>query len=389
MTKIFKQFAPAQSEICPRSQAAVVLVCLLLVTLTAQLILHSELGLVHPFGSQGSTQASSMYEKNVKLNTVRASSADKSRNVSLPVLKSRGMTAGNFGDTSLGALPPKGKAAPTARKIIQDFESGATKWKGQHPSAAELAQRYGIPATPNPNCSESPTVGYVPCTQCGMPKADTGKIPRIIFQTWKVSKLEEDICRMARTWIDTNPEFDYILFDDYSVRKMIQMEFGDRLLQAFNCLNVGAIKSDVWRILTVYLFGGIYFDLDATAKPEHPFRDWGFGNHTVITGTNQMGNPHQWGLIYTPFHPILHDAIIKTLENLANKEGSTLSISFFPYMKAFKKHAKEYRTMPGWGNFMGDRVVCITKKGKDVMLKYEEHWNKKLGMEQNWHPDCL
>ena len=75
--------------------------------------------------------------------------------------------------------------------------------------------------------------------------------------------------------------------------------------------------------MIIYIFGGIYFDIDV--RPKSAFRFWGFGNRTVVTGRgcnnrrHPTGCAHQWGLIYVPFHEVIQNAIEETLGNLAKK----------------------------------------------------------------------
>jgi hypothetical protein len=191
----------------------------------------------------------------------------------------------------------------------------------------------------------------------------------MIFQTWKSIDLDSKICGMALSWTEVNPEYNYLLFDDDIILRMIELDFGPNILERY-----------VWRILAIYLFGGIYFDMDSIAISDHPFRTWGFGNHTVVTGKGGDGNPHQWGLIYAPKHPIIRDAVVSTLNNLETKREtkSVYSISYISFQSAFRKYRpRTYDIMPGWKDYMGDRVVFISDEGKAEMLKHEKHWQKE------------
>jgi hypothetical protein len=222
------------------------------------------------------------------------------------------------------------------------------------------------------------TVGWIPCQQCGASE-HTGRIPRLIFQTWKALELEPVLCRGAVKWAAVNPEYDYLLFDDVAAKRMIEIEFGAGLLEAFNCINVGAAKSDVWRLLAIYLFGGIYFDLDSAPKPEHPFRTWGFGNHSIVTGVGGDGDPHQWGLIYTPQHPVIRAAVLEMLDNVANRRpvGNTYDIAYDAFQNGFRS-AGGYM-MSDWGDAMGGRVDFVAEDKKIDMLGHQAQWGDFLG----------
>lgn len=100
-----------------------------------------------------------------------------------------------------------------------------------------------------------------------------------------------------------NPEYDYFLFDDDAVDRFIRLEYGREIFSSYACVKVGAAKCDVWRLLVIYLFGGIYFDADV--RPVVPFTVWDWGNRSVVTSrscTNSEkkhpgGCAHQWGLM--------------------------------------------------------------------------------------------
>jgi hypothetical protein len=204
-------------------------------------------------------------------------------------------------------LDPQSSGEARVAQVLKDFQQVSAYWTNQTLMAREIAQRYGVATTPNPVCIENQTinVGFVPCSQCDL-EGDHRKIPQLIHQTWKNSQLVEmPICEAALSWTQVNPEYDYILMDDAAIPRMVELDFGPNILASYNCIGVGAAKSDVARLLFIFLYGGIYFDMDSSPKEEFPFRSWGFGNHTVVTGMGEDQCPHQWGLLYTPQHPSL------------------------------------------------------------------------------------
>ena len=295
-------------------------------------------------------------------------------------------------------LPSPPKTLLSRKELLRsDFAQVEAYWKDKTLTAEEIALRYQIPRTSSPICTSKANstirVGYVPCTNCHPTNlADYGLIPRLIFQSWKFLELEVPICEMATSWSTVNPEYDYLLFDDTAIRRMIELDFGPNLLADYDCLRVGAAKSDVWRLLAIYLFGGIYFDMDSMAKPEFPFRLWGFANHTVVTGKGKDGAPHQWGLLYTPKHPIIREAVLLTLDNLATADRKArrgvYGVSYYAFQKAFAKfRPKQYNTMPGWGDHMNEYVVFTDYERKKAMFKHEAWWQQSQ-IQGVWKPEC-
>ena len=175
-------------------------------------------------------------------------------------------------------------------------------------SPAEMAARYGIPRTPRDVVCDpdgTTTVGWIPAAT-NTTKSDResyGRIPRLLFQSWKTNELNPRLCRHVLRWARTNPEVDYFLFDDRAADRFVAVEYGLDVYSSYACVSVGAAKCDVWRLLVVYLYGGIYFDLDAA--PVVPFREWRWGEETdVVTGRScrarkkyPLGCAHQWGLM--------------------------------------------------------------------------------------------
>jgi hypothetical protein len=71
-------------------------------------------------------------------------------------------------------------------------------------------------------------------------------------------------------------------------------------------LKRGAPKSDYWRILNLYLHGGIYSDLDNS--PKIPIREWNhypFDEIGMYFGMESLLFAEQYFLIAAPRHPLL------------------------------------------------------------------------------------
>lgn len=173
---------------------------------------------------------------------------------------------------------------------------------------AEMAARYGVPRTPRDvTCDPDgrTTVGWIPAASNATTsdRESYGRIPRLLFQSWKTNELNPRLCEHVLKWSRMNPEVDFFLFDDRSADRFVQIEYGLDVFSSYACVSVGAARCDVWRLLVMHLYGGIYFDLDAT--PLEPFRDWRWGPEAdVVTGRScrahkmhPTGCAHQWGLM--------------------------------------------------------------------------------------------
>jgi hypothetical protein len=306
------------------------------------------------------------------------------------------------------------------RLLVTDFFMAEQKWKihaaAPHVrSAVYLAKRYKIPEAPYPKCGASGPVegvGYIPCRNCTeewFNPHDTDLIPKLIFQTWKSYHFDgPEMCENVKSWVKLNNEhFDYLFVDDISIQRFFQMEFGDNILQAYNCVRLGSTKADIWRLFVLYLYGGIYVDIDARPLEEFPLHSWGFGDHTVVTGNggarwacglseSEMlvkGCPEHHTLIYAREHKILRQAILNTLEVLAGRNTTQpKDVAYYPYIRAFHSFVDVSSTsdpmyMPDWGGDMGNRVVPSLASVK-LEMSEASHQVKRGAMEELWEPMC-
>lgn len=235
-----------------------------------------------------------------------------------------GITNNNTRANRLSYIRPRGDQD----SLLSIFE-GLTNGSGHDASGGDnnaqlprtprqIALKYGIPRTPrNVTCDRDGTtrIGWIPnavhppedlepdslSNASAFPHAHQGRIPKVIYQSWKTNELSYANCLNVLRWSEMNPEYDYLLFDDRAVDDFIRMEYGREVFGSYACVKVGAAKCDVWRLLVIYLFGGVYFDADV--KLLTPLREWDWGDRDVVTARSCRlrkhpgGCAHQWGLM--------------------------------------------------------------------------------------------
>ncbi len=89
-------------------------------------------------------------------------------------------------------------------------------------------------------------------------------IPRLIHQIWKTSDVDtlpEDMQRLPQTWKEKNPEYRYHLWSDLEAMALVKADYPD-FQQAVEALPSGAFRADLFRLIILYHFGGIYADID-------------------------------------------------------------------------------------------------------------------------------
>lgn len=106
-------------------------------------------------------------------------------------------------------------------------------------------------------------------------------IPKIIWQTYKTAFPPLEAVSSIRSWLDKNPEYQWYYFDDERCRRFIQDHFTEEFYQMYISLPIGVMKSDVWRIAVVYIYGGVYADLDTLCI--QPIDSWTQDQDLVVS----------------------------------------------------------------------------------------------------------
>lgn len=140
-------------------------------------------------------------------------------------------------------------------------------------------------------------------------------IPKNIFQTFKTKELplitRWHIWNMKRM----NPEYQYYLYDDNDIQVFFQENFPSEYLKAYNQLTIGAAKADFFRYAILYIYGGIYLDIDSGMSK--PLRKLILPTDVaLISAERHIGLYCQWGLIFDKGHPFLKKTLEQVLENI-------------------------------------------------------------------------
>lgn len=140
------------------------------------------------------------------------------------------------------------------------------------------------------------------------------KIPRIIHQTSKSRCVTKKVARAIHKWQQQFPEWNYFFHDDEAVRKLLHTDFPEFPhlgIVSQNCLMHGTVTADLWRYLVLWVYGGIYADIDAV-----PAR---FASDTLSIQDDAFFVVEQYHLLsqyfmaLSPRHPLMYYAIQKCL----------------------------------------------------------------------------
>lgn len=193
------------------------------------------------------------------------------------------------------------------------------------------------------------------------------KIPRIVHLTAKSRCLHPELVQNVNRWRLS----DHSLFfhDDNAVDALLYRDWPEfpQLKYVLKCLLYGgAIKADIWRILVLWEYGGIYADLDS--RPN-------IFNATTIASDDDAFflvddfDLSQWFMASSPRHPMMYFLIHNILQNLIqlNDVGSipviwttgpgVIATGFDRFMGP--KFDRGNRLQPGTYRGVNDRVVRL------------------------------
>ena len=148
-------------------------------------------------------------------------------------------------------------------------------------------------------------------------------IPKRIIQTWTNKNITLEFQKIVDNWKINNPNYEYILFDDIDCEKFIKDNFDINILNIYNCIIPGAYKADLFRYCYLYIYGGVYIDIDTLCLGK--LDDFLLSNIEFIVPidlnkTQNEGNHNLFNsfIASIPKHPILLECINKIVYNVKN-----------------------------------------------------------------------
>ena len=155
-------------------------------------------------------------------------------------------------------------------------------------------------------------------------------IPKIIWQTYETpyEELSDRIKSYTSSWSRINPEHDYRYFDAQAREKFVLEHFGQEWHDLFVSLPLGVMRADIWRCMAVYVYGGVYVDLDTMCYSQ--IENWIPSDSTFAifpenfrTGMPQHGEHYATYMIAaTPNNKILKNVINLMFERLQTPDYS-------------------------------------------------------------------
>jgi len=143
-------------------------------------------------------------------------------------------------------------------------------------------------------------------------------IPKTIIQTYYTNKIHPTIYQNIMEILEKNPEYDYRLITDKEGIELMKTHYSERVLNAFQQLKLGAAKGDFIRYIALYVYGGVYLDLDASIDTD--LKNITDTHNEFVFFVNGEKNLEQFCFLIRPQHPILINIIEEMVKRIENKE---------------------------------------------------------------------
>ena len=160
------------------------------------------------------------------------------------------------------------------------------------------------------------------------------RIPNIIHVTAKSACTTLAFANNVDRW--RFPNYSLYFHDEQAVDRLLSSfqtsnDF-PHLAMFLTCLQSGAAKSDIWRYVVLWHYGGIYVDIDSAPGPQ-------FQNGTAILDSDhawfvveRTGILSQYFMAATPHHSLLYFCVHQALNRLFNDPLMALSKQYAPFV---------------------------------------------------------
>ncbi|KAI2492612.1 glycosyltransferase [Fragilaria crotonensis] len=138
----------------------------------------------------------------------------------------------------------------------------------------------------------------------------------VIHQTFKTRCVTDDFHQLTLAWKALG--IPYYFHDDAAIERLVRLgykEFPQLLLIWEHCITKPVVKTDLWRLLLLYEYGGIYADLDTKPVSFQPNTTLRMDDE-MYTVPDQMGLPSFHFMASMPRHPVPFLTLHQSLHEL-------------------------------------------------------------------------
>ena len=157
-------------------------------------------------------------------------------------------------------------------------------------------------------------------------KPHSKAIPKIVWQTNYTNKVTLPI---KASWLCNrllSPGYDYKFHTTEMRKDFVEHHFPGETSRLYNRLTIGAAQADLWRLLVLYKYGGIYMDIDAHLV--WPLNRIIPAESSALFLRYKDGAATNYFIASEPEHPIIQAIISEVLDRIKhNKSNDVYTIS--------------------------------------------------------------
>ena len=98
----------------------------------------------------------------------------------------------------------------------------------------------------------------------GQQQLEQCRVPRVVHQTWKTTKVDGKFRHNVRSWLLRNPGWRYKFWTDAQMRQLVALKYPEHLAM-YDAFPSPIMRADAFRLFVLHAEGGIYADLDFEA----------------------------------------------------------------------------------------------------------------------------
>lgn len=148
-------------------------------------------------------------------------------------------------------------------------------------------------------------------------------IPKIIWQTYECSyeELLPEIKEFTESWKNKNKNWEYRYMSSDDRNSFVLNNFGEEWFKIFNSCELGIVKANIWRCMVLYIYGGVYCDLDTICN--EPIDTWIKDEYQMTCSKDDQGNSNEYAInvfASKPNSDALNDILNALKYNIINKK---------------------------------------------------------------------
>ena len=145
---------------------------------------------------------------------------------------------------------------------------------------------------------------------------EPSRIPRNFIQTFRDNRVHKAVYDNVKCVLNLHPGFNYMLITDAMGIELMEKHFDPNILNAFKKLKAGAAKGDFIRYIALYIYGGMYLDMDSCIN-----RDMSeFLDRDFVWCYDNSYNIIQWFFMISPRHSIMKRIIEEMVIRISRYE---------------------------------------------------------------------